>query len=265
MRSRTPERLHKPGRHDRIVSELKTNSALRVGEIARLLGVSTETIRRDLAELDQRGLINRTYGGAVQPVSHEPALSDRELLMTDERKAIAHLAVDQIERNDILMIGGGSTTLHFARTLSTLDIPMTVITHSFGIASELGSGQNRRVLILPGQFDGREGLIHGADTVAALEGFRANKAFLGATGLTSDGPHDASMGPGLVYRAMLQRSSHAFVLTDHTKFDQPSLFAYSQWNSDISLISDDEPSGDLAETLALAGVAVLTPKSVSVA
>ena len=71
-------RPSKSDRQARIVAELRATPSLRVNELAELLGVSTETVRRDLAELDERGLINRTYGGAMRPVAFEPALAERE-------------------------------------------------------------------------------------------------------------------------------------------------------------------------------------------
>ena len=86
-------RLSKSDRQARIVAELRAAPSLRVNELALLLSVSTETVRRDLAELDERGLVNRTYGGAMRPVSFEPALAEREMLMVAEREAIAAAAV----------------------------------------------------------------------------------------------------------------------------------------------------------------------------
>ena len=117
MRSmqRTEMKFTKSDRQARIVAELRTTPTLRVNELAALLGVSTETVRRDLAELDERGLINRTYGGAMRPVSFEPALAEREKLMVAERERIAAAAVKLVEPNDILMIGGGATTTIFAQ------------------------------------------------------------------------------------------------------------------------------------------------------
>jgi DNA-binding transcriptional regulator YhcF (GntR family) len=108
-------RQSKSERQARIVSELRAAPALRVNDLADRLDVSTETVRRDFTELEERGLINRTYGGAMRPMSLEPALAEREQLMVAERERIASCAVQLVEDNDILMIGGGATTLHFAR------------------------------------------------------------------------------------------------------------------------------------------------------
>ena len=115
---------------------------LRVNELADLLAVSTETARRDLAELAERGLINRTYGGAMRPVSFEPALAEREGLMVAERERIAAAAVKLISADDILMIGGGATTLQFARRVAVECNHLTIITHAFSIAMVLGVQSN---------------------------------------------------------------------------------------------------------------------------
>jgi DeoR/GlpR family transcriptional regulator of sugar metabolism len=245
-------RLNKSDRQARIVAELRLAPSIRVNELAGLLGVSTETARRDLAELDERGLINRTYGGAMRPVGFEPALAEREALMVGERERIAATAVKLVEPNDILMIGGGATTLHFARRLAAERNHITVITHAFSIAGALATNPLHKVLMLPGQYDGREGLIHGPDTIEALQRFRANKAFLGASGLTAEGPNDAGMGPGLIYGAMMRRSAQTIILADHSKFDRPSLAVYGPWSAATTLVSDAAPAGELATALASA-------------
>src|SRR4029079_5751114 len=126
-------RMNKMDRQARIVAELRATPSLRVNELAGLLEVSTETVRRDLAELDQRGLINRTYGGAVRPVMVAPALVEREKLMVAERERIAVAAAQLVETNDILMIGGGATTTIFARRLAAERDYLTAQPHPFPV------------------------------------------------------------------------------------------------------------------------------------
>jgi DeoR/GlpR family transcriptional regulator of sugar metabolism len=242
-------RQSKSDRQSRIVAELRAAPALRVNELAERLDVSTETVRRDFAELEERGLINRTYGGATRPMSLEPALAEREQLMVAERERIAEAAVKLVENNDILMIGGGATTLHFARRLAAERNHLTIITHAFSIAAALASNPLHKVLMLPGQYDGREGLISGPDTIDALQKYRASKCFLGASGLTAEGPSDAGVGPGLIYGAMMRRSAESFILADHTKFGRASLAVYGPWSEVVSLVTDETPHGELADAL----------------
>jgi DeoR/GlpR family transcriptional regulator of sugar metabolism len=250
-------KLNKSDRQARIVAELRAAPSLRVNELSNLLQVSTETVRRDLAELHDRGLISRTYGGAMRPVSIEPTLAEREKLMVAERERIAAAAVGLVEPNDILMIGGGATTLVFARRLAAERDHVTIITHSFSTAMALAANPFHKVLMLPGQYDSREGLIHGPDTIDALQKYRASKAFLGASGLTTEGPSDASIGPGLIYGAMMRRASETVVLADHKKFDRPSLAVYGQWSDKVLLVSDASPEGELLEAIRDSGARLL--------
>jgi DeoR/GlpR family transcriptional regulator of sugar metabolism len=112
--------------------------------------------------------------------------------------------------------------------------------------------------MLPGQYDSREGLIHGPDTIEALQRYRASKAFLGASGLTEEGPSDAGVGPGLIYGAMMKRSTETVVLADHTKFDRPSLSVYGPWSPQLLLVCDREPEGDLRAAIDHANARILT-------
>jgi DeoR/GlpR family transcriptional regulator of sugar metabolism len=250
-------KLNKSDRHSRIIAELRTAPARRVNELAALLGVSTETVRRDLSELEDRGLINRTYGGAVRPVAFEPALAEREKLMVAERERIAAGAVRLVEPGDILMIGGGATTTIFARRLAAECDNLTVITHAFSVAVALASNPLHTVLVLPGQYDSREGLIHGPETIEALQRYRASKAVLGASGITAEGPSDAGAGAALIYGMMMRRSSETIILADHMKFGRPSLAVYGAWSEAVTLVTDQELEGELAQAGAERGLRVI--------
>lgn len=259
--AKSESRLGKVDRQSRIVAELRAIPTLRVNDLSTRLEVSTETVRRDLAELESAGLISRTYGGATSAVQGEPGIAIRETLMIAERREIARAAAQLVEPGDILMIGGGATTLHFARRLAADFDHLTIITHAFSIATALAANLTHRVLMLPGQYEGREGLIHGADTIDALQMYHANKAFLGASGLTEEGPNDAGLGPSLVYGAMVRRAAQTVILADHSKFNAPSLKVFSGWSETMTLITDVKPTGTLANALSAARVSVIASKT----
>jgi len=109
------------------------------------------------------------------------------------------------------------------------------------------------VLMLPGQYDSREGLIHGPDTIEALQRYRAGKAFLGASGLMPEGPSDAGVGPSLIYGAMMRRSNETMVLADHTKFERASLSVYGPWSERLALVTDRLPEGELLAAIQRGG------------
>jgi DeoR/GlpR family transcriptional regulator of sugar metabolism len=249
-------RQSKSERQARIVAELRATPALRVFDLAHRLTVSTETVRRDFAELEERGLINRTYGGALRPISLEPAIAEREQLLVEERERMALYALQLIKDDDILMLGGGATTLHFARRLAAECNHLTIITHAFSIAAALATNPMHKVLMLPGEYDGREGLICGADTIVALQKYRASKAILGASGITAEGASDAGIGPGLIYGTMMRRSAETLILADHSKVGRTSLSLYGEWSAQVTLVTDAQLPADLQTHLSVAGTKI---------
>jgi DeoR/GlpR family transcriptional regulator of sugar metabolism len=252
----TRVRLSKAARQERIVAELRATPTLRVSELAEDLSVSTETIRRDLDELEARGLINRTYGGAVRGFEPEPAIAERHRLMVAERESIAATTARHVAHADALLIGGGATTTHVARRLAAERKDLVVITHSFGVATVLAANPTITVIMCPGRYNGREGCVFGAETLDYLRGFHANHAILGATGLTVDGPNDADVDAAAVYHAMVDRAAEVTIVADHTKFDRTALSIYAGWSQISRLVTDAPPEGPLARALDRARVTI---------
>ncbi len=254
--------MNKIDRHEAIVRDLEREPALRVNELATRYDVSSETIRRDLSELTERGLINRTYGGAVRIISKEPALSEREHLQVAERELIARMAVDLLESNEVLLVGGGITTRYFARALAVKNEPCMVITPSFNVALALGGSSNIKTHMLPGEYNGSEGMVEGSETIEALLRFRGSKAILGASGLTADGPSDASIPAGRIYQMMSERAARTLILADSSKFEKSALIEYAAWGPNITLVSEVEPPELLRAAIETAEAEIFTPNAV---
>lgn len=250
-------RMGKRERHERIQAELRAAPSIRVAELAAELDVSTETIRRDLEELEQRGLINRTYGGAVRPLGLEPAVSERHRMMTAEREGIAALAVKVIRQNEVVAIGAGATTVHVARRIAAECRDITVITHAFGVATVVASNPTITILMCPGRYNGREGSVLGPETVDFIQSYNANHAILGASGMTAEGPNEADAAAAAVHRAFMGRAASTMVVADHTKFDVPALARWGRWNEIDRLVTSAQPQGALARALERARVEVL--------
>lgn len=241
-----PTKSRKEQRQERILATLEANPALRVNQLAEALDVSTETIRRDLVELDQLGRLSRTYGGAVSTGNRfEPALNDRLALHVAERQAIARAAVARLDSVEALLLGGGATMLTFARALRETRHRLTVITPAYPVAVELAANPRIEVMMLPGVLEPQEHIACGPEAIRALERFRAEVAVIGASGLAPEGVSEAMLGVGEVYGAMLQSAQHGVVLADHSKFGKRALVLLSDWNAGMSLVTDRAPIGDL--------------------
>lgn len=251
------DRLSKVVRQQRIIAQLAASPTLRASELAVVLSVSGETIRRDLLELHEQGLINRTYGGASRPFALEAARSDRRQVMVAEREAIASAVSAMILPKEVLMLGGGATTYHVARFLAARNRDITVITHDFASATALGTNPTIRVLFCAGRLHPGEGYLLGSQTIASIDGYEANRAIVGATGLGARGIYDADEEAGAVYAAMIRRAAEAIVVADHGKFDQLAVAMCSRWDAVDRLVTDKLPMGALAGGLKEAGTEVV--------
>jgi DeoR/GlpR family transcriptional regulator of sugar metabolism len=250
-------KLSKVSRQERIVNELRARPSLRVLELASTMGVSTETIRRDLDDLGARGLINRTYGGAVRQFEPEPSIRERHQMLVPEREAIAAATSNLIEHGEILIIGGGATTTHVARRLAAEKHDLKVFTDSFAVATVLATNPTDDIVICPGKYNGMEGCVFGPETIDYVGRIYANHTIIGATGLTVDGPNEADMDIAANYRAMARRSPDLIVVSDHSKFDRPSISIYARWSNVTRLVTDAAPQGALHEALKMAEVDIV--------
>lgn len=248
-------------RHEHILAALDGNPAMRVVELSETLCVSAETIRRDLAELDRAGRINRTYGGAIRSQMFEPALAERLKLHVKERQAIATDAVAALGDANSVFIGGGATTLHFARALRSTTRRLLILTTSFSIATELSSNPLLQVMSLPGIVEGKEGMVQGPETVAAIMRYRASVAVLGASGIDASGTSEALMSAAQVYSAMVASSERTLVLADTSKFDKRALQMVTNWAPNVTLITNSSPTESILAGMTEAGASFISTGS----
>ncbi|KPG01495.1 DeoR family transcriptional regulator [Rhodopseudomonas sp. AAP120] len=249
--------MSKTARHQHIISQLTAAPTLRASELAAVLGVSTETIRRDLMELQEQKLINRTYGGASRPFALEPSLVDRKRLLIAEREAIAAAIGDLIQPNEVLMLGAGATTFHVARRLAATARDITVIVNDFAIAGALATNASIRILCCPGRYHATEGYVFGTQTIASINSYEANRAIVGATGVGARGINDADEEAGAVYGAMVKRAAEAIIVADHSKFEQRALTVFAQWSEIDRFVTDRAPEGALATAVREAGTELI--------
>jgi DeoR/GlpR family transcriptional regulator of sugar metabolism len=174
----------------------------------------------------------------------------------EERARIARAAIPLIRDARVLMIGSGATTVHLARRIAVEMKNLTVITHSFGVATVLSINPTIRVMIAPGTYVATEGATVGAHTLEFLQRFHADAVVTGASGLGPDGPSDALIDIAAVYAAMSRQAARHVVVADHSKFEQIFAAVYAPWQGIDTLVTDAPPARALAERLAQGGVSL---------
>lgn len=251
------KRAKKKDRQDRILAELRLLAAVRIHDLADSFQVSTETIRRDLEEMAETGRITRTYGGAVaSQLAGEPGWMERDNLMVAEREAIGARAAEFVQVGETILIDAGSTTLHLARRLAVSDKAITVVTNGYAAAMALGTNPRIAVHVCPGRHNPHEGGVTGADTVAYLNRFQVDRAFIGASGINVEGVNEADAEAATVKRAMLRRAEIPMLLLDHSKFGRRNFQIICPLSELPQLVTDATPDPDLSAALARAKVQV---------
>ncbi|GGG66239.1 DeoR family transcriptional regulator [Salipiger pallidus] len=246
----------KDQRQKTILDRLAISPTLRVGRLAEDMGVTTETIRRDLEELTAQGLIARTYGGAMLRQPAEPALSERHKELVEERAAIAAAAVPLLAGAHVVMMGSGATTTQVARRMAQEMGQITVIAHSVSVAATLSANPTIQVLMAPGLYHPGEGAMHGSATLRFLSDLTADWCVTGASALTPAGPLDALIEAGDVYATMLRQSARHMVVADGSKIGRIATARYGDWADIDTLVTDVAPHGPLERALTLGAVEV---------
>jgi DeoR/GlpR family transcriptional regulator of sugar metabolism len=212
------EKISKRQRQERIVARLSSTVAVRIATLAEEFDVTTETIRRDLDELAGRGLLARTYGGAAgRALANEPGVKTRAQKLVAERQRIAKHAASFVSSGDVVMIDAGSTTTHLAEVLMQNAIELKVITNSLGAARLLGQSGMIEVMFCPGELRWTEEGVFGPETLAFLDRFHADFAFIGAGGFTAEEVTDADASGAWIKRKMIARAQRAVLVADREK------------------------------------------------
>jgi len=256
------ERLSQHDRQAKLLALLRREGTVRIATLAKVFDVTTETARRDLDELARSGALKRTYGGgASRSLIDEPGIGIRSRAHAAERGLIGTAAAGMVEPGDALMIDCGSTTSAFANALAARNLHLTVVTNCLPVAHALSTSSNCRVILCPGDYVAREAGTFGTATTEFVAKFNANKAFIGAGGLSQDGVSDADTLSCSIKRAMIQRADRTILLLDSSKYETMHFERICALADIDTLVAEAAPPKKLASSLKAAGVQTLVAKA----
>ncbi|MGI5170340.1 DeoR/GlpR family DNA-binding transcription regulator [Spirillospora sp. CA-253888] len=226
-------------------------------DVAARLGISEDSVRRDLRDLAAEGLCQRVYGGAL-PVS--PAVVDytaRQSVAPDGKQKVAAAAVALVRPGGALILDGGTTALAVARALPR-DLACTVITHSPTVAAALLDHARAELFLLGGRVFKHSAVACGAAAVEAAQNVSADLCLLGVTGvhpeagLTTGDAEEAAMK-----RALSARAADTYVLASAEKIGTASRFRVLPWEEISGLITDADPGDTVIGRLEALGVEIV--------
>ena len=204
-------------RYDRILDAVRADGPVEVRALAEQLKVSEATIRRDLNRMQRSGLIKRVRGGAALGTASEPSYAQVASRDHADKDAVATAAADLVREGDVVLLDIGTTTARLARNLGGRRI--TVITSSLAVVDELRDDATVELLVLGGILRRNYLSFVGMLTEQALREVRANRLFLGTSGIGPDGRvMDSTLVEVPVKRAMIASAEQTVVLADRAKF-----------------------------------------------
>jgi DeoR/GlpR family transcriptional regulator of sugar metabolism len=214
--------------------------------IVQHLGVSRETVRRDVLKLEAQGRLRRVHGGVISCDSEpEAPLMVRNTVNGKEKRAITSAAVKQLRSGQTVFIDAGSTTSLLAEPLMSMS-GLTIITNSLEIAGKLSANETNLpmqhdVILLGGHMGSLAQATAGEATVIELERYRADIALLSPVGIsTHAGASSFSHQEAAIAAAMVKNSKSTFILADNSKFGITSRIVYATSMQISKLITDED-------------------------
>lgn len=244
-------------RTDRILSLLEDQKACSIAALARDLGVSEETIRRDVRRLEQLGRVRKVHGG-VRLATNQPEAPYRARLREAAlaKRAIGEAAARMVEPGMTVLVDSGTTSFWTARALSHRQ-GLTIVTNSLDVASEMLGQSDHRLVFTGGELDVDYRAAFCAAAIASARQFVFDVAILSVGAIEArHGLLDFDSNEANFKRAVLDRARRIVVVADRSKFDRTGTRQVADVGAIDDLVTDAAPAGPLASALAQAGVRV---------
>lgn len=251
--------LFPPQRHERILSLLHERGRVDVADLAEEFAVTTETIRRDLSDLQRSRLVRRVHGGAVlwDSGGFQPLVAQRDLRFVDEKRRIAAAAIRELPPEGTVLLDSGSTTMRVLQQLPP-DTALTLVTNSVLAPQILAEHDRVHLILLGGATDKKTLATIDEQTVAAVREFRVDVLILGTDGLSPEGglttPYRSQAE---LKRAMISSARRVIVVADHSKIGNDHFIRFATCADVDTLITNTAVDDDTTAALEATGLTVV--------
>jgi DeoR/GlpR family transcriptional regulator of sugar metabolism len=235
-------RMLKAERLQKIIDQIAKDDKVVQEDLSKLLNVSTDTIRRDIRELSDKGMLKAVRGGAVINSPVHLHFKERQTKDTQHKKVIARKALAFIKPGQVVLVGPGTSAVAVITALPR-DINLTVVTNSFPVVSVLEDYPNITVIFIGGELNKHSFSTTGHETIEAIRNYRADVCLLGICSI------DLRLGitgfdhqESLVERAMVETSKYVIVLSAYDKVGTSDPYYVCAANAIDVFITEKDPS-----------------------
>jgi|TARA_B100000959_G_scaffold286126_1_gene363429 DeoR family glycerol-3-phosphate regulon repressor len=234
-----------------ILQIIQVNGSVSVTDVAKKFSVTTQTARRDIAELCREQLAERHHGGAMLPSSsvENIAYTARQTLNADVKKQIGLLAAEMIPENASLFINIGTTTEEVARALSQHK-KLRVITNNLNVARILADNSRVELIVTGGLVRSRDRAVVGESAVDFIRQFKVDYGVIGVSGIEEDGTLlDFDYREVRVAQEIIRNSRSVFLVADHSKINRNAMVRLGDFSQVSDFFTDKVPSPELRAAL----------------
>lgn len=245
-------------RKKKILAAVIEAGSLSVFELSDKLSMSPATIRRDLHDITEEGLLLRTHGGAMK--IENPVLtgfSDKSGVNNQNKEKIGKEAVELVGDGDTIFLDCGSTVFQMCRYLKKKN-NIRVITNSLPIMAELIDIPSISINLIGGELNKSRKAVHGDKAVQHIDSYHAHKAFIGVDGISAENGLTAhSEHESTITAAFIRNAAQTFLLCDSSKVGKDSYIKFGSLAEISSLVTDKELSTGLQDQLVQKGLNVI--------
>ncbi|AAK80897.1 DeoR family lactose phosphotransferase system repressor [Clostridium acetobutylicum] len=232
----------KEERFQRILEMLETNNIIKITDINEKLGVTEITVRRDLKVLENKGLIERIYGGAKKVNANnkvefkELSNNEKRKINIEQKRHIAKLASEMIEENDIIYIGPGTTSELIYDYLNVSYVK--VITNSMSVFLKFKDDKRYEIILVGGHYRSHTDVFVGSFTNENLRSMRVKTAFVGTNGIYNDNITTSNEEEGMCQKIIMDNAAKKYVLCDSSKVGKEDFFSFYSLEDVTGIITD---------------------------
>jgi DeoR family glycerol-3-phosphate regulon repressor len=243
-------------RQVQLLEQVRQLGSVSVESLAEQFGVTLQTVRRDVRQLAEAGLLARFHGGVRVPGSttENIAYRQRQQLNEDAKRRIAKAVAKAVPNGCSLINNIGTTTEAIAHELLQ-HRGLRVITNNLNVAAILSDHPDCELMVAGGRVRSRDRAIVGEATVDFVRQFKVDIGLIGISGIEADGTlRDFDYREVKVTRAILDNSREVWLAADHSKFNRPAMVELGHLHQLDMLFTDRTPPAPFESLLAEAGV-----------
>jgi DeoR/GlpR family transcriptional regulator of sugar metabolism len=247
----------KAERQQFIVNKITNEHKVSTIDLAKELNISEDTVRRDLNELDKKGILQKVYGGAF-PAKNKPVnVFDIIISKEPEKNIIGNKALSLLTDGQVIIMSGGTTNLVLAK-LIPVNLKATIYTYSLPIAMQLSQHPNIELMFIGGKMQKNAMVTVGIDVIQVLSNLKADICFMGVSSINTElGLTEKGYEVSVVKKAMMQSSEKVIAVLTSEKLDTKMPYVVGELKQLNTIITDLDPNDSRLDDYTKSGVRIL--------